>query len=625
MKLERFIDLDGINDVSGLFFSTGSFGTIDHTAKYERFEENGKSVYKSINGDILLKAEFETFDNGLILRRDTLENVSKKALTITSLSSRFRVIDNDYEVYTQFSGWQHESCGGWQKLVTEISVASRGIRTCDGAAPMLALYNNRTGKSAVFHLFPNCQWRMTARKTPIYSKYEAVVVETGFEDKGLNFVVNAGEKIELPPVAFFVADNKTDLDAYKLHEVYNSLYPRKSMPVLYNSWLCDFGNIDAESTFKQIDTAAELGVEAFMIDAGWFGNGGGWWEQTGDWTENMTYGPKGRLKDISDRVHRRGMKFGLWFESERGGRESEAVKTHPEYYIKGRFFDFSIPAAREFMLGKVSAAIEKYSIDWLKFDFNDTISRDESGHAFYRYLSGQKEFIRALKEKYPDIYITNCASGGYRMELGQGIITDSFWLSDNQGTYDGIRIVKDTIKRLPPQLIERWTVHKYCDGFLLHGNPEKTGLMITTDNATWDRVRNLGDGFYLQFMTGGPIGFSCDIAAFPEKYKNLWKEHIAKFKEDRDFYLAASARILIDTEDVTAISYSDKNFDRIKIQVFCKDIHTAEVTVYPEADENAVYMAGDENVSGKELKTDGMVFNGLIGGDCKTIDVIKIK
>lgn len=42
------------------------------------------------------------------------------------------------------------------------------------------------------------------------------------------------------------------------------------------------------------------------------------------------------------------------------------------------------------------------------------------------------------------------------MTLTNGLDFDSFWLSDNQSPYEGVRIFKDTIKRVAPQMIEKW-------------------------------------------------------------------------------------------------------------------------------------------------------------------------
>ena len=342
MDIDRYINLDKMLSVSGLFSVIGSIGVIDGDAHYSVSEEDNVRTYLYSNGKIELSATFTEYSDGVIIRRDSLKNISADPIVINHLVSRFRVKGNKYQVYTQFNGWQHESDGSWQSLVTEVSVASRGIRSCDGTTPLLALRDEYSGKCSVFHLLPNCQWKMTAKKMPIYSNREVVVVETGFCDEGLCFNVQPGEKIFLPEIIFYQADNEYDLDAYKLHKVYNKLYPRKSLPVLYNSWLYCYDYLDIDALLRQVDVAAELGIEAFMIDAGWFGEGEGWAERVGDWTENMTGGPRGRLIEIADRVREKGMIFGLWFEPERIGAWSRARGEHPEFLIKGRFLDFSI-------------------------------------------------------------------------------------------------------------------------------------------------------------------------------------------------------------------------------------------------------------------------------------------
>ena len=338
-----------------------------------------------------------------------------------------------------------------------------------------------------------------------------------------------------------------------------------------------------------MDAAADLGIEAFMIDAGWFGEGEGWSERVGDWTENITGGPKGRLMEIADRVHEKGMIFGLWFEPERAGVLSKVLKERPEYFFEGKFFDFTNSNARAYMVEIISSQIDKYGIGWLKFDFNDTIPYDKTGCAFYRYLQGQKLFVKEIQGKYPDIYITNCASGGYRMEIEQGSISDSFWISDNQGPYEGLCIVKDTIKRMPSALIERWCVQKYCEGFLQYGQAEKVGRMLYCNNGTWDQLITVSDDYAKAFMTGGSIGFSCDIVNLPAQYKDFWKTAIAEFKKDRDLYATGTARILVDRNGITVIEYADKQFTQCIIQIFTQKSHATDMFIYPVVDERVDY------------------------------------
>lgn len=621
MLFKNLINFQEKAGFSGLFFASGSFGTIDGDCNYTYEEKGEDKIYRYSNGTIALVATFTQKKNGVVIRKDYLENLSKEPIEINGLCSRFCMDGNDYEVYTQYNAWQHESSGEWQKLVTQVTAASQGIRTCDSATPMMALHNLYTRKNTVFHLMPNAQWKMITRKFP-QSVKEIVVVETGFNSDGLRLWAAVGEKIELPTIIFFTAESKTDLDAYKLHEVYNELYPRKALPVIYNSWLYCFDNLDVDALLNQVDCAAELGFEAFMVDAGWFGNGEDWSNAVGDWEENTVSGPKGRLIEISQRVREQGMIFGLWFEPERAKPESKAVKEHPDFYINKYLLDFSNPKAVEYITDVISKQIEKYDIGWLKFDFNDSIPLDPSGNAFYRYLQGQKRFTETLRQRFPHLYLTNCASGGYRMELYQGTMSDSFWLSDNQGPYKGLDIVKNTLKRMPTGLIERWNVQKYADGFLEYGIKGKVGRMLSCNNATWDFIINVKDSFTKGFLTGGPMGWSCDLDV-PADYKALWKEWINEYKSNREFYKISTARILVDTEEISVIEYADTLFNRCVIQVFTKTTYACNLIVYPSVSDNAIYRMGDNKVNGSELVENGIVVEGLRENDCRTIELIK--
>ena len=624
MKLDNFISLLKMRMVSGLFFACGSFGVIDGDVDYAKTQTENVEKYVYNNGTVELVAEFTKYPNGVVIRRDFFKNLTNDKLTVNRLVSRFKLKGNSYQAYIQFNSWQRENQGGFQNLVTEVSVASRGIRTCDGATPMLALLDNYTNKSAVFHLLPNCQWKMSAKKLPIYNLYETVVVETGFNDEVLNLEVNENETISLPTVIFFEADSKVDFDGYKLQEVYNQLYKRTKMPVLFNSWLYCFDYLNVDNLLKQVDVASELGVEAFMIDAGWFGNGSDWFNYAGDWQENQTSGPMGRLIEISNRVREKGMIFGLWFEPERAGKLSNLLSTRKEFFFDGKFFDFSNEKARKYMVKTISNLIEKYQIGWLKFDFNDTMPYDKSGSAFYRYIEGQKAFVNEIKNAYPNVYLTNCASGGYRMELNQASFSDSFWFSDNASPYEGLRIIKDGIKRLPSSVMERWCVCKYAEGFLQYGNQEKVGRMLYSNNGTWDDIVTVKDNYIKAFLSGGPFGFSCDIASMPSEYKEFFKQAILEFKNDRQIYLNGTARVLVDDSSLTVLEYADMKREKFIIQVFTKDVKTCDLVVYPSVEKTANYEYKGEVLSGEDILNNGINVDGILQNDCIVLRLLKL-
>ena len=625
MKIENYVDQRKILGASGLFFAAGDFGVIDGCATYTRTESEEKILYTHEGIGYRLVAEF-SLDGEVFVRRGYFENTSQDTQTLHALTSRFRMDGCNYEVYTQSNGWMHESLGGWQNLVTEVRASAGGIRTCQGATPILGLHNIATGKNTVFHLLPNAQWSMAARKVS-HSEKDVVVVEAGFSDTALALKVLPGEKIELPEVIFYRAESRMDLDAYKLHAYFNRRYPRKKMPVLYNDWLYAYGAVDIDDLCRQADTAADLGFEAFMVDAGWYGDGtSNWFESVGDWIENPKSGPAGRLSVLSEHVRSKGMRFGLWFEPERAGNESLALKKHPEFFFKGQygnFLDYSNPKAVDYILEALSECIDRYHLGWVKFDFNENLTVDPSHSGFYRYFKGQEEFIRRLREKYPDLYITNCASGGYRMELSQGRLFDSFWLSDNQEPVEGLRIVKDTAKRMPPSLIERWCVEKYCDGFAVPGG-SSVGKMIQCSNAHWDYVIGVNDTYVEGFLTGGPMCFSCDLAGFSEDYKARYRKKIAEYKEERDFYIRAQAKILAESFGITAIEYFDTEKKHLVVQIFTENAYAADLRIYPTANTEYSYAYGEKAISGCALMQDGILIEDLHKNCCKTLIFKKI-
>ena len=627
MDIKRIIDLKAnVTGISGFFAAYGSFGVVDgadrDVAKMMVCGNGMRAEYEVFTAE----CTFEELENGVISRRDSF--TAKTALVLNRYAARFCLEGGDYEVYSQFSGWQTESLGGWQPLVTGIEIANLGVRTAECAAPMAALRNRGSGKMLVLHLLPNAQWKISVKKCAVSGKNSVVVIEAGINDKGLNMKVAAGETIDMPRLLLFEAKSALDLDAWKLHAVCDRLWPRRELPVIYNTWLLHFDTINVDNILRQADCAAELGVELFLIDAGWFGFTDNWGKDIGNWTENQNGGFFGRVKEVSEHVRSLGMRFGMWLEPERALTCTDAYKTHPNYYKAGSngnaFLDFAKEEARRYITDIALNLIETYNLGFFKFDFNAALAYDDTGDGFYRYFKSVRRFITEIREKHPDLYITNCASGGYRMDLAGGAYYDSFWPSDNQSPLYGMRIFKDTAKRLPPCHIEKWDVRRFVGTFPEYGQRELVSRPLSCNGATWDNVLNVQPRYTHAFLTGGPIGFSTDIAGYPDEEKRALKEHIRLFKQDRDFYQHARMRILYDTQDIIAIEYSDAAFSRIIVQVFANILHQDSVTVYPVANISMVYRCGDREIAGGELEASGLTV-GVRDIDCVTVEFVAVK
>ena len=82
--------------------------------------------------------------------------------------------------------------------------------------------------------------------------------------------------------------------------------------------------MNAERMLAEIDVAARMGIETFVLDTGWY-------EKTGDWAVSRARFPEG-LAPLKARLDAHGMKLGLWFNpnaaavSSRVGRENVAFR-----------------------------------------------------------------------------------------------------------------------------------------------------------------------------------------------------------------------------------------------------------------------------------------------------------
>ena len=320
------------------------------------------------------------------------------------------------------------------------------------------------------------------------------------------------------------------------------------------------------------------------------------------------------MQELAELVRENGMKFGFWLEVESAGWASKMLEAHRDYYFTYNdhgnelyFFDFSNPKACDYMLQTVSGLIDLYQVRYIKFDFNQDLKLDIHQKAFMDYFKGYKDFIQKLKTAYPDLYIQNCASGGLRMTLVNGMDFDSFWLSDNQSPYAGMRIVKDTIRRLPPQMIDRWaTIQSVCDFKHCYAdNPNEK--IISTNDAGWYDVRGVHQSYLEGFLTGSPLGFSCDLNSLSETVQASLKEFIAQFKKDRDFWKNAVCRILADTESVLVLEYSDMNFEKAEILIYTDRIRQSNMVIYPKLDKTASYrINGKDITSGDRIDAEGI-------------------
>lgn len=600
------------------FFSgRGSFGEICGTVTM------GAGTIANASDIYQIECSYEKDAYGVFTRKDSFTNVSDAPIRVNSLKSRFVLNGDEYQVYTQYNGWQHESTGAWQPLVTSVSTSCRSTRLTFSGTPFMALWSEQANRGVAFHVIPNGAWEMNVVRTPYSSKHTKVVVDLGLNDCGLDLEVQPGETVAMPEILCYEFRSKLDMDCWKLHNYMHTRAPRKQMPMLYNTWLCRFDNLDYDVLIRQAELAAELGLEYYLIDAGWFGKGASWSLSVGDWEENQTGALYGKMNEVADKIRSLGMKFGLWVEPERAVPTAENVKNYPQYYIKGGteeepyyFLDFGNDEARNWMLDIVFGLIDRYGIEYIKDDYNADLFFDPKHTSFSDYHAGHSKFIKAIRDRYPNIYLTNCGSGGLRLDLKSYMLFDSAWPSDNESPYVEMRMYRDTILRMPPQGFERWiaalSMADNKDFFTCFqgSNNGKLERMVACGDAVWHQVEGVQESFMDGYMTCGPVGFSCDLRLFSESARAHFKEKIAQIKREREFWKTAVARILCDTKSVTTFQYSDVALQKIVVQMFTHRTMQQHFRVYPVVDETKTYRTAEgEILTGREIAEEGMPIN----------------
>ncbi|QGN49878.1 alpha-galactosidase [Micromonospora sp. WMMC415] len=293
-------------------------------------------------------------------------------------------------------------------------------------------------------------------------------------------------------------------DALHRHLRARPTHPRTPRPVTLNVWEAVYFDHDLDRLRALADRAAEVGVERFVLDDGWFRGRRHDRAGLGDWYVDEKVWPDG-LTPLVDHVTGHGMAFGLWVEPEMVNPDSDVFRTHPEWVLSvpGRLppewrhqqvLDVAHPEAYGYLLGRLDALLTEHpGISYLKWDHNRDLT--EAGHhgrpGVHEQTVAVYRLLDELRARHPDVEIESCASGGARVDLEILRRTDRVWASD----------CNDALERLA---IQRWT------GLLLP--PELVGTHIGPERShTTHRVHDLG--FRAAAALFGHHGIEWDIGA----------------------------------------------------------------------------------------------------------------
>ncbi len=285
-------------------------------------------------------------------------------------------------------------------------------------------------------------------------------------------ILGAGESLTTPWLYGVWSDRGLDGASARLHQMLRRRpeHPKHPRPIVLNTWEAVYFEHSFERLAALADVAADVGVERFVIDDGWFGSRRNDRSALGDWYVSSEVWPDG-LGPIAAHVRARGMDFGLWFEPEMVNPDSDLAREHPDWVLgtPGRMpppmrsqqvLDLGHPDAFDHLLQRISALVAEYEIAYIKWDHNrdtwDPVHRGgpKAGRpALHDQILAGYRLMAELKRRHPGLEIESCSSGGARIDYGVLEHTDRVWASDCSDPIERVAIVGGVSTLLPFELI----------------------------------------------------------------------------------------------------------------------------------------------------------------------------
>ncbi len=309
-------------------------------------------------------------------------------------------------------------------------ISNTGTWSTKEYLPMGALEGEQT---YLWQIEPNGSWMWEVSTVPsgLYLQLSGPTER----ENGWFKHLTPGETFESVAAVLTVADDfdaaLAELTAYR-RTISKKTEADRYMPVIFNDYMnCLGADPTTEKELPIIDKAASLGAEYYVMDAGWYADGH-WWDSVGQWQPCDRRFPNG-IKEVFDYIRQKDMIPGLWLEIESIGihcpildqfddscffmRHGKRVIDHSRYQL-----DFRSQKVRDFADSVLDRVVNEYGIRYIKMDYNidagpgTEVDADSFGDGLMEHSHAYLRWIDSLYERYPDLIIEHCSSGGMRAD-----------------------------------------------------------------------------------------------------------------------------------------------------------------------------------------------------------------
>jgi len=410
-----------------------------------------------------------------VVRSVSFRNASDSDLVIErAYSLCLELPDSRYDLITLSGAWSRER----EMNRRPLTMGEQGVSSLKGATSlhnsnMLFLARPETteaqgeaiGAALVY------SGNFTAQVHVDSHRYSRVFL--GINDVDFQWTMKPGETFVTPEAVTVYSDKGLGGMSAQFHRVcaehlVRGKYAKAPRPILLNNWEATYFNFNEEKLLKIAQTAADVGVELFVLDDGWFGHRDDDHTSLGDWYVDSKKLPMG-MKHLTDQVHAMGLKFGLWFEPEMISPKSDLYEKHPDWaiHIAGRepiqqrqqlTLDLSREDVQDYVYEAVASHLREDGIDYVKWDMNRNFSNigsallpaDQQKELPHRYMLGLYRVLERLVNNFPEVLFESCSSGGGRFDMGMLHYMPQTWTSDNTDALCRCQIQYSTSLVFPP-------------------------------------------------------------------------------------------------------------------------------------------------------------------------------
>ena len=444
------------------------------------------------------------------------------------------------------------------------------------------------------------------------SQINEVRVAIGIEDENFAWELASNESFETP-VALITYSHKgltglsQESQAFVTDYIIPKQFAHEERPILLNNWEATYFDFEKEKLLELAEDARQVGVELFVLDDGWFGNRFDDNRALGDWfvNEEKLGGP---LQDLIEKVHAKGLKFGLWFEPEMISVDSDLYRKHPDWAIQVPNYGHTY-SRNQLMLNLANPDVVAYlkdvldkiltdnAIDYVKWDYNRNMTNIGNGADYlesqmqsHQYMLGLYDLVEFLTSKHDNILFESCSGGGGRNDLGMMRYFPQVWASDNT----------DAIARLPIQYGSSYLYPTISMGAHVSAVPNHQ-MGRTTPLETRGDVAMMGN-----------LGYELDLTSLTQEEKDGIAGQITHYKDIRPVVQFGQQYRLINPEAGSNEAAVQFNYENKVLATYVRVLSTVETVETTlklkdlDQDANYILQGTGQVYSGAELMYAGI-------------------